>query len=56
MANWGQWLYCSGGPKGISHKRLHKREGGESHAGSGREGGGEAGAMRRQAPRNVGNL
>ena len=39
MAKWGEWLYYSGGPKGINHKRLHKREGGESNAGSGYEGG-----------------
>lgn len=39
MAKWGEWLYYSGGPKVINHKRLHKREGGESNAGSGCEGG-----------------
>lgn len=39
MAKWGEWLYYSGGPKVINRKHLHKREGGESNAGSGCEGG-----------------
>ena len=39
MAKRGERLYYSGGPKVINHKRLHKREGGESNAKSGCEGG-----------------